>query len=398
MLLSAICSQAQMRMSLEECLTLAEQNNIGLKAADANVERARIMQGTAWDVDKTELSLAQDPTSGGSPDNAIAISQQIEFPTVYIARHKQLKAETRAERSRRSVVLNALHADIMAAYYELLYCEEQKRLLLAQDSLLTRYADIAETRYKAGEARQIESLSARRMLRENTMQATVVDTEIAAARQRLQTLVGSDMPIMPFENVLHPISYNADLSYNYAASSEGKYAQHRMEALNRAVATARNGWAPSLSVALKNQLVITGWDPYHENRSRYTGGNFMGFEVGVGLPLFFGATKAKVRAARKERDIAQLEMQRDAIARQGEYATALAKFAAANQRLSYYNGQGIESATEITRLGALEYENGEIDYVEYVNVLQESIDTQMKRAAAINDYNQAVVEMERIRN
>ena len=38
-------------------------------------------------------------------------------------------------------------------------------------------------------------------------------------------------------------------------------------------------------------------------RSRFTEGNFFGFEIGVGVPLFYGATKAKVKAARKDRDV-----------------------------------------------------------------------------------------------
>ena len=64
--------------------------------------------------------------------------------------------------------------------------------------------------------------------------------------------------------------------------------------------------------------------------------------------------------------------------------------------MQYYESQGSADAEEIARLGTVEYENGEITYIEYVNALQESIDSRLKRAAAINDYNQAVVEMQRM--
>lgn len=46
----------------------------------------------------------------------------------------------------------------------------------------------------------------------------------------------------------------------------------------------------------------------------------------------------------------------------------------------------------------MENEQGEIGYVEYVDALQESIDLRLKRAEAINDYNQAVVCLQRLDN
>ena len=66
---------------------MALEKNPQMQVANKSVERAKALQGTAWEIDKTELSLSQDPTSGGSPDNALSLSQSIEFPTYYIARH-----------------------------------------------------------------------------------------------------------------------------------------------------------------------------------------------------------------------------------------------------------------------------------------------------------------------
>ena len=164
-------------LSLPQCLSLAAEHNLTLRQANLQVERARALQGTAWDVEKTELSLAQDPTSGGSPDNALAVSQTIEFPTVYAARHGQLKAETRAEEKRRNVAAQQVRADITAAYYDLVYRKERVAIILAQDSVLAHYASLANKRYEAGEARQLETLSAKRLLPENSMEIASAEND-----------------------------------------------------------------------------------------------------------------------------------------------------------------------------------------------------------------------------
>ena len=382
-------------LSLPQCLAIASEHNLTLKQADLQVAHARTLQGTAWDVDKTELALSQDPTSGGSPDNALAVSQTIEFPTVYAARHGQLKAETKAEESQRNVTAQQIRADITAAYYQLVYDRERVHILASQDSLLARYADLAGKRYKAGETRQLEVLTATRLLRENRMELAAAESDLKAGQHSLAALIGIDATISPADTRLTTLAYQPR-EYVYAATAEGELAYNRLVVADKAVKVAKNGYAPSLSVALKNQLVITGWDPYHENRSRYSGGNFMGFEVGIGVPLFFGATKAKVKAAQQDREIAELAMHQQQIARQKDYDAALSRYTAAFNRLQYYDGQGAASAAEIVRLGTIEYENGEISYIEYVNAMQEFVDTRMKRAAAISDYNQAVVALQRI--
>ena len=383
------------KVSLQECINMALEKNPQMQVANKSVERAKALQGTAWEIDKTELSLSQDPTSGGSPDNALSLSQSIEFPTYYIARHKQLKAETQAERSKAAVVRLSLENDVKAAYYQAVYQAERLRALESQDSLLAQYRTLAEKRYKAGETRQLELLSAERLQRENKMEVLAAHNELETAQLLLSRLVGSVETVEPKEDSLLPLDWK-QASYNYSQTPDGQYSADRLKASEQAVRVAKNGFAPSLSLSLRNQLVISSWNPYDQDRSRFDGGNFMGFEVGVGIPLFYGATRAKVKAARKEREMIALEIKEQEQLRQQEYLSALSRMNAAYVRYTYYNEEGRERSDKMAEQGLLEYSQGEISYLEYMNVLQESIDLRLKRASALNDYNQCVLVMEKL--
>ncbi len=383
------------KVSLQECINMALEKNPQMQVANKSVERAKALQGTAWEIDKTELSLSQDPTSGGSPDNALSLSQSIEFPTCYIARHKQLKAETQAERSKAAVVRLSLENDVKAAYYQAVYQAERLRVLESQDSLLAQYRTLAEKRYKAGETRQLELLSAERLQRENKMEVLAAHNELETAQLLLSRLVGSVEAVEPKEDSLLPLDWK-QASYNYSQTPDGQYSADRLKVSEQAVRVAKNGFAPSLSLSLRNQLVISSWNPYDQDRSRFDGGNFMGFEVGVGIPLFYGATRAKVKAARKEREMIALEIKEQEQLRQQEYLSALSRMNAAYVRYTYYNEEGRERSDKMAEQGLLEYSQGEISYLEYMNVLQESIDLRLKRASALNDYNQCVLVMEKL--
>lgn len=383
------------KVSLQECINMALEKNPQMQVANKSVERAKALQGTAWEIDKTELSLSQDPTSGGSPDNALSLSQSIEFPTYYIAHHKQLKAETQAERSKAAVVRLSLENDVKAAYYQAVYQAEKLRVLESQDSLLAQYRTLAEKRYKAGETRQLELLSAERLQRENKMEVLAAHNELETAQLLLSRLVGSVETVEPKEDSLLPLDWK-QASYNYSQTPDGQYSADRLKASEQAVRVAKNVFAPSLSLSLRNQLVISSWNPYDQDRSRFDGGNFMGFEVGVGIPLFYGATRAKVKAARKEREMIALEIKEQEQLRQQEYLSALSRMNAAYVRYTYYNEEGRERSDKMAEQGLLEYSQGEISYLEYMNVLQESIDLRLKRASALNDYNQCVLVMEKL--
>lgn len=396
MLVMTIASSAQTkRLTLDECVRVAMQQNRMVRASQQQVARAKALQATAWDIEKTELSLSQDPTTGGSTDNAVTLSQSIDFPTVYMARHRQLKAETMAEESRADVVRNDLSADIASAYYQLLYEEQRLRNLKHQNTVLVEYHNMMRRHLEAGEIRQLEALAAERPLRENRLEMNQAESDVEVARLQLMQLLGTDEQIAPADDSLRTIDFVMP-TYLYQQTPEGQYAQSLVNVAERSVSVAKSGYAPSLSLALRHQLVISSWNPYHQDRSRFSEGNFMGFEFGVGIPLFYGATRAKVKAAKMERQQALLQMEQQQRQRQSDYMAAVSRCNAARQRLEYYGEEGLRQADEMVRLAAVEYGQGEISYMEYVNALQGHIDVLQKHAAAVNDYNQSVIALKKI--
>ncbi len=379
-------------MTLKQCIGIGLTNNYGIKAAEKGVERAKAMQGTAWDLDKTDITLSQDPTSGGSTDNALSLTQQMDFPTVYVAKGKLLKAETKVERGKAEIAKQQLRTDIASTYYQLVYKQELIDILQVQDSVIGRFCSIVAKQHEAGEARKLERMTMERKLTDNRHELLQAKNDFVTLQKQMMTLMNVAEPVVPADSKLEALTL--DLSdFNFYNTAEGQLAQDKIEVADREVTLAKNGYAPSLSVSLRNQLVISSWNPYHLDRSRFSEGNFMGFEVGIGVPLFFGATKAKVKAAKRDREIADLEMKQDEAQRRQDYCNLLSNLSVAREKMAYYNGDGLRQVEEMTRLAETEYESGEITYLELADVLDESVSHAMKRASAINDYNQVVISL-----
>lgn len=387
------CVSAQSSLhTLKECIDFAMKNNLAIKAGNLSVDKAENMQGAAFDIEKTEFAIAQDPTSGGSPDNSISLTQSIDFPTVYTARRNFLKAGTELERSNLTLIKNDITKSVTENYYLLLHARERVKILRKQDSICARFLFLANAKYKEGAASRLEKINAERLYNENRI---ALQKELNAennALLALQRQLGSEADIHPTETVL-PVM-NAPSAYTQPVFEQtpwGNVYSSKKNVSERNLKLTRQGYMPNLSFTLKNQLVIKGFNPYNIQRDRFEKGNFMGFEVGVGIPIFFGATRAKAKAARNDMEIAEVELRDAELAMQKEYSAARAEYNRAAQTLDYYESEGMASADEMVRLSQLSYEKGEIDYVEYIQNLRSSLEVHLQHADAINDYNQAII-------
>ncbi len=389
--------QAQRRLTLAECLTLAEESNYGLQASKLDIEQARWLKNTAWNLDKTSLSLSQDPTSGGSPDNSLTLSQSLDFPTVYKARKKTLQAEVGVAESRLNVARNDLRFKVATLYENMVYVQEQMRLLTLQDTVLKAYLHKATVRYKAGEARQLEQLTANRLLQNNLQEKQALQSTFWNLQQQLSALLGAPgEAVAPAEDSLQVLPLEVPLALNFEQSAEGQLLRSEAVVTERRVTEAKTDYLPSFNLGLRHQLVISGWNPYGIDRSKFDKGSFMGFEVGVSFPLFTKATRAKVRAAKLQSEMAVLALRQAELNQQTAYSQALEQYRQAKQRLNYYSQVAMPEVQKMVRIAQVSYENADIGYLEYVNTLQERISTRLKQAEATHELNQSLLQLQRL--
>lgn len=378
--------------SLDECIRSAMDNNLTLKSGRIAIEKAKDLQGTAINIGKTNFSISQDPVSGGSPDNSLSVSQSFEFPTVYATRLGLLKAETDLEKSRFEVSANELVKEVSSAYYLLLYAKENLHILQEQDSLYNRFLHIASAKFQSGETNRLEMINAERLAGENKIELQKAATDVRNIQLLFQKWLNTDVTIEPRENGL-PV---ADFIFPAGGLDISQTPLHRvyenqLKVNTRDLSLQKQQLLPEFGFLLRNQLLLRGFNPYNMERERFDKGNFMGFEAGVSIPLFFGEQRAKIKAAKREMQLTQVQRENEMLYLQKEYQTVLNEYYKAKTSLDYYMETGNRQADEIKRLSQLSYEKGEIGYVEYIQNLKTAVEIRMQHANAVNTYNQTVI-------
>lgn len=388
--LPILVSAQSRQMTLQEVLAMAAERSLTLQRSRMEVDKTRILQGTAFHLDATSVSLSQDPTSGGSPDNAITVSQSFALPSVYSARRSLLKSETSAAQSRLAVSENELRREVSLAFYDLLYAQDVLHIYARQDSIYKKFNRVAEAKLGSGETGRLEQMNAIRLKQENDIKSDIAQRDFLTAQLQLMKWLNTDTLVIPLATTTNELIF-AD--HSIADVPLLTLAKSQEEVANRQLKLEKRNGLPTFSVGASVQTVIKGFNPYNIDRSAYGGGNFMGFSVGVNIPLAFGAQKAQVKAARKEVEMAQLNVRNQEYVLRKTYDAAYNNYVSAHKAYNYYQKIGVPQAREMERISKVSYEYGQIGYVELMQNLQSALEVWKDFADATRQYNKAIVEL-----
>lgn len=378
--------------TLQQCIDEALENSFSMKSGRKTVDRASALEKTSFNIGMTNVSLSQDPSSGGSPDNGIAVTQDFDFPTVYTSRRKALKAETALERSNLAMTQNELIRTVTTSYYELLFEQQRIAVLKDQNKIYSEFVYLAKTKFELGESSRLELMNAERLYEENQLELQKAKRSYENVQLALQKWMNSDEFVTPFEVELPTLELNHPLSdFNPIETPFGQVFEAKRVIGQRNLALTKQGYIPTFSVTLKSQMLIKGFNPYDIQRDRFTEGNFMGFQVGVNVPLFFREQRFKTKAAKIDFQLAKLKQDEALLYLKNDYKSYENEYYKAKNSLDYFTNKGRTMASEMIRISKLMYEKGEISYIEYIQNLNTSVDISLKHLSAINDYNQTII-------
>ncbi|QCR21935.1 CusA/CzcA family heavy metal efflux RND transporter [Pontibacter sp. SGAir0037] len=381
--------------TLSGAIEHAKQHNLTVQGASYTIQQEQALRKAAVDLPKTNLSYSRGQISTARTDDYISVSQQFSFPTVYQKQAKLADAGIHQAEVRKSIVEQELVRDVKQAYYQLLYQQARLRLLQAQDSLYGSFARAAAIRFRTGETGYLEQATAeaRTLGLRTEMQQAKADLNIV--NQQLQLLLQSEQPVFFTEEQLSkrqsPLltdSASAD-RHPYLAwlQSELTVAQQRTD-----LEQAR--LLPDITLGYFNQSFV-GESPRDNSGVVYgTGDRFNGFEAGVAIPLWFGAQRARIKGSKLQEEAlkSQISYQQQQI--KTEVQKLLQELYKHQYTLSYFEDGALKQATQMEKAAQLSFSTGDIDYVEYVQALDQAYQLKKEYINTLRNYNEVLILIE----
>lgn len=387
-------SNAQAKpITLESAVNTALQNNLQLKTSNIIVQRQTTLQSTAYDIPKTEVLLQQDATAGGSPGNSIGIVQQFAFPTVYKNQSKLLQQQTLLAQRERNIIIFNITRQVKLAYINFQFSYEKIRLLNSLDSIYGKFKERAELRQQAGETSNLEKYAAQSKFYEIQLLIKQTRIDVHSHELVLQQLLNTKESLQPADTTL--VKVPADFTFDTSLFSHPQTAfyQQQLNVVNADLQLEKSKRLPDFNAGYYHQFLVNGFNPAKIDRSYTPNTRIGGFQLGVGVPLFFGAQRARINAAKINKTLVQAQALAAKTGLQTQYLTQYNEYLKQKESLDYYETIGLKQADEIIRISQMSYKLGEIGYVEYIQNLTIAFDTKLKYLEALNLYNQAIINL-----
>ena len=383
------------KIGLKDAIELALKNNPGLKRADLNVLQRAELEKTAFDPSKLNISIAQSPLEGASPDNNLGVEQTFSFPIIYAKQAALLKEQTDLEKNQRNITSNELVKNVRIAFSNLLFANQSLVLWQMQDSVLNDFLRIADLRYKTGESSKTEFLSASNRYRQLQLLKQQSEAYKAVALQEMNKLLNGTIAYdvaekKGYKMELDKLADNTNFSQNPLLSFAAQ--QIRLNGAN--VNLQKAGFLPDLNIGYQHQLMFLGWNPENIDKSYGKNTRIAGVSLGVAIPVFnIRAQKAKVRAAKLAVEAAEFDYEQTIVNMKTSYLQQLSYYQQLNSSLKFYETIGLKEANELLSSSTLGYQKGEIDYVAYTQNIEQVFNTHLQYLKTVKSYNIAVISL-----
>src|SRR5690625_5153292 len=365
--------------TLEQLQQMALENNLGLRTSELQKNEAEALIRSAFSFDKTQVFYEYDENNMAAnniPLNMYGIQQDIRFPTVYFAERNVHRQAYEMQNSQHDIQVRRIKGRVAAAYHQYQYDSNKAEIYRKLDSLYKNFAHSAQRRFELGETNYLEKITARAKQRQMETVYQQSKEEVKIALEQLNILIQSKDSLLIERLPMEKVDIKLE---NAGVHPATEYYENRKEFFQAKRKLEQQQLLPDISFSYS----IGSNSSLNENLYKY--------QIGVKIPLFFSGNASKIRASKiameiSEQQAADYELQ--FTSKQTQLMQELSKY---SEALKYYQIEGKSLSEEILKTASGSFKNGEIDFFQYIQSLENVYEIELQYLDNLNKYNQAVI-------
>lgn len=389
-LLLCFVTQAQVPITLQQAIDTALANNLTVKNERLKREYHQQLIKSGANIPATNLVGEYGQMNSIYTDAKLGISQTINFPTVYSRQKEVLNEEWKSSVLHVGIQEAQLKKHVTQVFFTLLYLRQKKNLLLKNDSIFSEFMNKAALRFKAGESNVLEKTTAENQRGQIALQLKQLEQDVAVVQLQFQLLLNTTTPFVPTEaNTALPRLLAYEVGH-LPMHPEVRYWQQQKELAEATTKLERSKLLPELTLG----YFLMGMKGNGADDKWYSGAlRFHSGQIGLGIPLFNGGQKARIRASAINEKIAATQYEVQLQNLESGYRSALEQYKRQEEMVAYYERTALKHAETIVETANKQFSNGEINYLEYVLLLNQATEIQINYVETIKNRNLALAEL-----
>ena len=389
---------AQTPLNLNQAIELGLKNNQQIQANELNIKAQNQLKPTAKELPKTKINAMLGQYNTRSFDQNYSISQEFN-PFQFQAKKELINANIKNSELELLVTKQDVTSQIRRSWNMISYYLALNNLLQKQEEYLQIFVKAATLKFKTGESSLLEKITA------ETKQQALIQTRkqnegmILSEKIKLKSILNLKGDIVLFEDEFLPVkAFVADSVYiNQNSVLVLATQQIGLANANKNVEKAQR--KPDFIIGYFIQSLTGNQDIEGNNIVYYNGKpRFQGVNLGITVPLFGKASKARVQASKT----VVLVQQKNAEYLKNQLSSQLLQQIEeqkVNQSLiDYHTKTALPNAEIISKNAQKSFQNGEIGYVEYLQSLETVLKIEQNYLNVINQFNQNNINIQYLLN
>ena len=371
-------------LTMEEAIALAKENYPSLKESQAFIERERAMKGTSFDLGNTQVFTGKEEFGNDLPGVQTTIGVQQGNIDLLSGFSKSKFYKERVELGEKFYAVNEqqLIRNVMQAYDRINYNKAQLRFAEQLDSVYANFRTAAELRYDTGETGKLEFIAASSEYQQIQVLRQQAYDDIEIAKRALRQYLGIENDFETEEIQYKTLALTAiEDSISVENNPLLQFALQNTNVSKANVGVEKSQFLPKFNLTYGRQLVddVSGFNRY---------------QAGISIPLWFFPQKSRVKAAKADAMVAENQYLEQKAMTESTVSQLIKSLEKTQKTLDYYQEGALLLAEEQITTAELASKEGEIDYVNYITILNSAIRIKQNHLQFINQFNQQFVELQ----
>lgn len=355
LLFFGLTAKAQQRpITVDEAVEIALANHPSVRAANLQIQQSQTLQNLNYNLGKTEVIYQGDGLfrENGQRVNQIGVIQNFPNPASTKAQNALQNEVVSSNNLRKQLTANELKFQVKDLYFELQQRKELQNLYQELIKLYDQYYQTASIRVEAGAANGIEKLTLKSSLNEYKLMQRQISIEITSLEKRLQGILYTTEAITTTDSLV----LNTFITTDSINALQVQLAQQNILIEQALISVINANKKPDFNVGYAAQ-------------NYFEGGWLNGLQVGVQIPLFNNQTKKKVEAQIVQVEVAKANYEAERLNSNQQLLSIYNSIQLYAEGAEYYQEQLEVVNPEVERISKLNYQAGEISYLELLNTL-----------------------------
>lgn len=386
------------KVSLLQAITEALERNPSLKGDRYRIDYQQALGKTAADWAKTDFAWMGGQYNSSRFDHHFLLSQNIPNPVTVAKRKLLLAAEVAGAQAAMALSEAELVRTVKVNFEQQVLLKSKLKLLNAERERTERFVRAAELRFRAGETNQLEYATAQSQLGDVRAQLIRTEAELLNLQRALQALTRAPGPAEAETDSL--VRRNITLPDTAALKANPYLAYLAQQAVvdQKQTALQKAALLPELNAGYFNQSLI-GFQNTGQGEVYYGAGKrFQGVQLGLQLPIFNGAARARVKASQIAEQMAANRIEAARLQLGSDLQQATRTLQATRQNLDLYEQNTLTLAAVIRNNASRAYETGEIGYIEYGQAWNRAWGIEWAWLELLYAHNEAVIQIDFLLN